>query len=66
MRMTRAQLRAHLQNINKIYYLKLELEYANEGLRVFDTQRGRNLSPRLPVTQMRWWLDGFSTGLDRK
>ena len=72
MRTTRKELRERIKGLRNHTGLDLSIEWAYGQPRVYQgtvvtTDRGRSvgrreLSPRLPTGQMKWWLYAYSAG----
>ena len=63
-RITKADLRAKAEHINRIAGLDVEIGYAYGRPRAHLNKGSKDLSPRLPSGQLWDWLNAFETGIE--
>lgn len=64
MRITKKQLYAKAEFINKLSGLDISVGYAYGHPRAYLNNESKELSPRLPAGQLWDWLDAFQTGIE--
>ena len=61
MRVTKTKLREAVEFLQK-QGIDISIHWAYGQPRCYTRDESRELSPRLPMGEMKWWLDGFEAG----
>jgi hypothetical protein len=61
MRTTKTQLRKMVEFLQK-QEIDISIHWAYGQPRCYTLDESRELSPRLTMGKMKWWLDGFESG----
>lgn len=62
---TKTQLRETVARLQRAGF-DIDIHWAYGQPRCTTKDEGRDLSPRLPSGQMKYWLDGFETGANQQ